>query len=259
MTRALIFDCDGVLADTERDGHRVAFNTMFEEFGLPLRWDPATYGERLKIAGGKERLRSLFTTDLPGYPGLPADAGAQAGLVAAWHKRKTEIYTELIRNGQITPRTGVRRLARAASGAGWRLAVASTSAGPSVKAVLERAAGPDLAARFTVFAGDIVSQKKPAPDIYLAALDALDCSPGSTVVIEDSANGVASAQAAGLPCMVTQSEYSRDEDLTGAGIIVSGLGDPGSDPVKVILNKTSVPIRDYVQLAHLTALMHNSC
>jgi beta-phosphoglucomutase-like phosphatase (HAD superfamily) len=108
-----------------------------------------------------------------------------------------------------------------------------------------------------VLAGDIVSRKKPAPDIYLAALDALDCRPGNTVVIEDSANGVASAQAAGLPCMVTQSEYSRDEDLTGAGIIVSGLGDPGSDPVKVILNKTSVPILDYVQLAHLAALMHN--
>lgn len=258
MTTALIFDCDGVLAETERDGHRVAFNAVFEEIGLPVRWDPATYGERLKIAGGKERLRSVFTADLAGECGLPTDEDAQAVLIAAWHKRKTEIYGDLVRHGQITARSGVRRLAAAASDAGWRLAVASTSAEPSVQAVLRRAVGSELAAEFAVLAGDIVSRKKPAPDIYLAALDALQCRAGQAVAIEDSAAGVTSARQAGLPCLATLSEYSRVEDLTGACIVLSELGDPGLDPVEVFINRASVAVTDYVRLAHVEAVMEGS-
>ena len=256
MTKALIFDCDGVLAETERDGHRVAFNTMFGESGLPVSWDPFTYGQRLKIAGGKERLRSLFSAELRGHPGIPAQADAQSALVARWHKRKTEIYTGLILAGRIAPRTGVKRIAEAAAQAGWRLAVASTSAEPSVRAVLQHAIGENLAGQFSVFAGDLVSRKKPAPDIYLAALEALGCDASEAVAIEDSANGVNSARSAGLPCLVTLSEYSCDEDLSGGSIVVSELGDPGLPPVKVLWNRTGVPIDAYITLTHLEALMH---
>jgi HAD superfamily hydrolase (TIGR01509 family) len=254
MTKALIFDCDGVLAETERDGHRVAFNAMFEEFGLPVRWDEASYARKVQIAGGKERLRSLLTPEFVAQAGLPAAGPALDELVARWHKRKTEIYGDLVAGGAIAPRTGVRRLARAADDAGWRLAVASTSAEPSVLAVLERAAGTGLAARFAVFAGDVVRHKKPAPDIYLHVLDALNVRHGRAAVIEDSGNGVSSARAAGIGCLVTLSEYSGQDDVSGAQIVVSELGDPGLPPVEVLANHTHQPVRGYITLAHIEAI-----
>jgi HAD superfamily hydrolase (TIGR01509 family) len=254
MTKALIFDCDGVLAETERDGHRVAFNAMFEEFGLPVRWDPVSYAREVQIAGGKERLRRLLTPEFVARAGLPAAGQAQGDLIARWHKRKTEIYGDLVAAGTIAPRTGVRRLAQAAHDAGWRLAVASTSAQPSVLAVLERAVGAGLAAGFAVFAGDIVPHKKPAPDIYLHALDALNVRAGQAAVIEDSGNGVSSARAAGIGCLVTLSEYSAGDDVSAAQIVVSELGDPGLSPVEVRANRTARPVRDYITLANIEAV-----
>jgi HAD superfamily hydrolase (TIGR01509 family) len=254
MTKALIFDCDGVLAETERDGHRVAFNAMFTEFGLPVRWDEASYARKVQIAGGKERLRSLLTPEFVAQAGLPAAGPAQDQLVARWHKRKTEIYGNLVAQGGIAPRSGVRRLAQAAHDAGWRLAVASTSAQPSVLAVLERSVGPGLAARFAVFAGDVVRHKKPAPDIYRHALDALNVPAARAAVIEDSANGVASARAAGIGCLVTLSEYSTDADGDGAQIVVSELGDPGRPAIRVLANHTTRPVGDYVTLTALEAV-----
>ncbi|MCX4510746.1 HAD hydrolase-like protein [Streptomyces sp. NBC_01619] len=129
---ALIFDCDGVLADTERDGHLPAFNAAFEEFGLPVRWSDEEYAEKVKVGGGKERMRTLLTPDFVAA-GLPTDPAALEEQVAAWHRRKTEIYTGIIRGGDIPPRPGVRRLAAEAYEAGWTLAVASTSAEVSVR------------------------------------------------------------------------------------------------------------------------------
>ena len=170
---ALIFDCDGVLADTERFGHLPAFNQMFAEFDLPVRWSEAEYGAKLKIGGGKERMTSLLTPDFVASAGLPTSADEQRALVARWHQRKTAIYTEMVTAGTLPARPGVRRLAAEAEAAGWRLAVASTSAEPSVRAVLEHAVGPESAARFLVLAGDVVDHKKPAPDIYLLALERL--------------------------------------------------------------------------------------
>jgi HAD superfamily hydrolase (TIGR01509 family) len=254
MTRALIFDCDGVLAQTERDGHRVAFNTMFAEFGLPVWWDPADYAVKLRIAGGKERLTSLLTADFVAETGLPADPAEQQRLVSRWHRRKTEIYTDLIASGLITPRTGVRRLTEEAHDAGWRLAVASTSAEPSVRAVLERVVGGDLATEFAVLAGDIAPRKKPAPDVYLLALDSLHCSGGDAVAIEDSGAGVLSATGAGIGCLVTISEYTRDDDFAAAAIVVSDLGDPGL-PLQVVANRTGAKLDPYVSLDDLMTLL----
>ena len=177
--RAIVFDCDGVLADTERYGHLPAFNAVFREFGVPLEWSEAEYGERLRVAGGKERMASALTPDVIRAAGLPDDPEALAGHVAAWHKRKTALYTEMVTAGRLPPRPGVTRLIAEAQDAGWRLGVASTSAEPSVRAILDQAAGPERAARFdVVLAGDCVAHKKPAPDIYLLALERLGMEPG---------------------------------------------------------------------------------
>ena len=129
----LIFDCDGVLADTERDGHRVAFNQTFREFGLPVEWSEEEYAVKLQIAGGKERMASLLTREFVAANGLPEDSAGQAAEVARWHKRKTAIYTEMVAAGKLPPRPGIRRIITAAQDDGWKLAVASTSAEASVR------------------------------------------------------------------------------------------------------------------------------
>jgi len=223
----LIFDCDGVLADTERYGHLPAFNQTFEEFGLPVRWSEEDYGQKLLIGGGKERMRSLLTPEFVAAAGLPIDQQGQDEAIAAWHRRKTEIYTAMVADGKLPGRPGIRRVIAAATDAGWRIAVASTSAEPSVRAVLEHAAGPELSRDVAVFAGDIVPAKKPAPDIYQLAVRELGADPSRTVVVEDSRNGLLAATGAGLRCLVTVNGYTKDEDFTEAVLVVSGLGDPG--------------------------------
>jgi HAD superfamily hydrolase (TIGR01509 family) len=250
---ALIFDCDGVLADTERDGHLPAFNQTFAEFGLPVRWSEQEYGRRLQIGGGKERIRSLLTPEFARAAGLPAGAEEQAELVRHWHRRKTEIFTAMVRSGAIAPRPGIRRIARAAAEAGWPLAVASTSAVDSVRAVLDAAAGPGLAARFAVFAGDVVAHKKPAPDIYLLALRQLGTPAAEAVVIEDSRNGLLAAAGAGIGCLITLSTYTQQEKMTGAALVVSSLGDPGGNEVRVLANRTGTVPGKYITLPDIAA------
>ncbi|MDT8399263.1 MAG: HAD hydrolase-like protein, partial [Pseudomonadales bacterium] len=164
--KTLIFDCDGVLADTEQFGHLPAFNQMFREYGLPLQWSVEEYGRKLKIGGGKERMQSLLTPEFIGKAGLPGDAAALAEIVARWHRRKTEIYTGMVMAGLLPARPGVRRLILEALAADWTLAVASTSAQQSVEAILTHAIGADELKHFAaILAGDVVPQKKPAPDI----------------------------------------------------------------------------------------------
>jgi HAD superfamily hydrolase (TIGR01509 family) len=251
----LLFDCDGVLADTERDGHLAAFNQTFAEFGLPVRWSEEDYGRMLQIGGGKERMRSLMTADLVHGAGLPVDPADQAELIARWHQRKTEVFTGMVQAGQLAPRPGVGRIARAAVAAGWQVAVASTSAGESVRAVLETAVGADLATRFAIFAGDVVPRKKPAPDIYLLALRELQADPAQAVVIEDSRNGLLAATGAGIACLITLSTYTWHEDMTEAALVVSSLGDPGDPEVSVVANKTGVPVHGHVTLPNIEACL----
>ncbi|MEU0955955.1 HAD-IA family hydrolase [Streptomyces niveus] len=253
---ALIFDCDGVLADTERDGHLPAFNETFAEFGLPVRWSDEEYARKVKVGGGKERMRTLLTPEFVAAASLPSDPAALDEQVARWHRRKTEIYTGIIRGGSVPPRPGVRRVAVAAYEAGWTLAVASTSAEASVRSVLELAMGPELAARFSVFAGDVVQRKKPAPDIYAFAVRRLGLDPADVVVIEDSRNGLLAALGAGLACAVTTSAYTGDEDFTGASLVVDSLGDP--PPEEIVTHVLSDPLGvrpgPCVVLADLAAL-----
>jgi HAD superfamily hydrolase (TIGR01509 family) len=250
----LIFDCDGVLADTERYGHLPAFNQTFEEVGLPVRWSDDDYREKVLIGGGKERMASLLTPEFVAANGLPSDEEGQRSMLADWHRRKTAIYTALVQSGALPPRPGIRRIVTEAAAGGWGLAVASTSAEPSVRAVLEHAAGPELAARFAVFAGDVVPHKKPAPDIYLLALSQLGIGPDDGLVIEDSGNGVRAAVDAGLRTVVTVSAYTADEDFTGASLVVSSLGDPG-EPAVALATPVGVHPGPLVALTDLAAVL----
>jgi HAD superfamily hydrolase (TIGR01509 family) len=247
---ALIFDCDGVLADTERDGHRPAFNQTFAEAGVPVQWSVDEYADKLRIGGGKERMASLLTAEFVAANRLPTDPDGQQQLLADWHRRKTAIYKEMVRAGRLPARSGIARVVDEALAAGWSLAVASTSAEESVRAVLEHAVGEANASRFDVFAGDVVPAKKPDPAIYLLALERMGLEPDDAIVIEDSRNGLLAAVGAGLRCVVTVSGYTADEDMREATLVVSSLGDPG-DPARVLANRSAARPGQLVTLADL--------
>jgi HAD superfamily hydrolase (TIGR01509 family) len=253
---ALIFDCDGVLADTERDGHLPAFNQTFAEFGLPVRWSEDDYAEKLRIGGGKERMASLLTPGFVREARLPEDADGQRAAIAEWHARKTEIYTQMVTRGDLPARPGVSRLIGEALDAGWALAVASTSAEPSVRAVLEHVAGPERAARFAaVFAGDVVPRKKPAPDIYEHAIERLGVPPSEALVIEDSRNGLEAASGAGLRCLVTVNGYTESEDFDEAVLVVTSLGDPGGERTRVLASRGRARPGEWVTVDDLEACL----
>ncbi|MGM0413260.1 MAG: HAD family hydrolase [Pseudomonadota bacterium] len=221
--KALLFDVDGTLADTERDGHRIAFNRAFADAGLDWHWDEPLYGELLAITGGKERIRHYLALHRPDED-LPADLDA---LIADLHAAKTRHYTELLATGAIPLRPGVERLLREARGAGLRLGIATTTTPANVTALLESTLGPESLDWFEVIAaGDIVPAKKPAPDIYHYALEKMDLAPEEALAFEDSANGVRSAREAGVPPVVTVNDYTRDHDFTGAISILDSLGEP---------------------------------
>jgi HAD superfamily hydrolase (TIGR01509 family) len=259
MTRALIFDCDGVLADTERDGHLVAFNQMWREQGVDWQWSLAQYAEKVKIGGGKERMASLGQDDdfRAVYP-VPESEEAWWQTVAAWHKRKSEIYKELIASGALPGRPGVKRLAEEALAEGWTLAVCSTSALSSVQAVLEHVMGPETAARFAgVFAGDMVKAKKPAPDVYNLAARELGLDPAACVVVEDSRNGLLAAEAAGMASVITVNELTKDEDFGEAAIVLTCLGDPGGEQAVVLANRTEARPEGWFGVADLEKVLES--
>jgi HAD superfamily hydrolase (TIGR01509 family) len=252
----LIFDCDGVLADTERYGHLPAFNQTFREFGLPVQWSEEEYGRRLLIGGGKERMASLLTPEFIAEAKLPEESEAQMIEVGRWHGRKTAIYTEMVAQGKLPPRPGIRRVVAAAQDAGWTLAVASTSADPAVRAILEYAVGRDRAERFDlVLAGDVVPHKKPAPDIYQLCLQRLGVPTSQVLVIEDSRNGLLAARDAGLRCLITVNGYTKDEENGEAVLVVTSLGDPGGEKTQVIANRGSARPGDWVILPDLEACL----
>jgi HAD superfamily hydrolase (TIGR01509 family) len=256
VVSTLIFDCDGVLADTERFGHLPAFNATFREFDLPVQWSVKEYGRLLRISGGKERMATLLTPGFVSAAGLPTDPEAQAVEIARWHKRKTAIYTDMVAQGALPARPGITRIIAAAQDAGWTLAVCSTSADDSVRAILDHAAGPARASRFDlVLAGDVVAHKKPAPDIYRLALERLGASPASVLVIEDSRNGLLAAVGAGLRCLVTVNGYTQDEDSSEAALVVTSLGDPGAEHTSVLANRSAARPGNWVSLADLEAIL----
>ncbi len=226
MLKALIFDCDGVLVDTERDAHRVGFNRAFAQMGIDADWDVALYGKLLLVAGGKERMRVYF--DEYGWPEGTADRDA---LIAELHKVKTAITSELVSTLPVRP--GVLRIIDEARAAGVRLGVCTTSNPKFIDAVLDLFGAERKAAFEFVHAGDVVAKKKPAPDIYLLALDTLGLPAHECLVVEDSRNGLLAARGAGLPVLITTSTYTVDEDFTGAAKVVPELGDEPNVNVKL--------------------------
>ena len=218
--KALIFDCDGVLVDTERDGHRVAFNRAFAAAGIDAEWNVDLYGELLKIAGGKERMTHYFNRH-----GWPPGTSANT-LIPELHKRKTAIFTDLVAAGALPLRPGVTRLVDEAHAAGVRLGVCTTSDPKAIDGVLGLFGAKRKAWFEIVLAGDVVKNKKPDPEIYILAkqklgLDAKDC-----VVVEDSRNGLLASLGAGMPTLITTSTYTAGEDFSGAAKVVPELGDP---------------------------------
>jgi HAD superfamily hydrolase (TIGR01509 family) len=227
MIEALIFDCDGVLVDTERDGHRVGFNRAFAEFGIDADWSVELYAKLLLVAGGKERMTAYF--DEFGWPEGADGDEAKGELIKRLHLSKTAITAGLVSEGGLPLRPGIARIVDEAIAAGVRLGVCTTSNPKFIDAVLDLF-GPERKAKFEfVHAGDCVSRKKPDPEIYQLAQASLGVPPTRCVVIEDSRNGLLAAKGAGFPCLITTSTYTIDEDFAEADKVVSELGDaPGS-------------------------------
>jgi HAD superfamily hydrolase (TIGR01509 family) len=220
--RALVFDVDGTLADTE-EAHRQAFNAAFLAHSLPWEWSPELYGELLGVTGGKERIgRYLESLPLSG----PERDGLRR-LVPLVHSTKTRLFAEFVEMGNVPLRPGVARLIGEARSAGVPLAIASTTTPANVNALLTRSLGLGALGWFGAIAtGDVVANKKPAPDIYRLALGTLRLPAAGCVAIEDSALGVRAAKAAGLYTIAVPTRWTADQDLGNADLVLPSLGDP---------------------------------
>lgn len=223
--RALVWDVDGTLAETEHDGHLPAFNAAFAEAGAPFNqwhWDEATYADLLGVAGGKERVLHWWRR-IDASGAASPDAAAR---VAALHEAKTRHYTLRVAKGAVSLRPGVEALLRGAREAGLPQAIATTTQPDNERALITHTLGHAAMSWFDVVgAGDVVPRKKPAPDIHHWVLDRLGVPPAEVLVIEDSAVGVAAARAAGLAVLAVRSAFSRQDDFTGAVAVVDSLQD----------------------------------
>ncbi|HUP68197.1 MAG TPA: HAD-IA family hydrolase [Acidimicrobiales bacterium] len=241
---AVVFDIDGTLVDSERHGHRVAFNMAFEAFGLPYRWDEEEYGRLLRTTGGQRRIDGYLAAQGVGEK-------ERAEMAPALHARKTAITNDLIVAGRIQPRPGVVRLLRELSDAAIRLAVATTGSRGWVEQVLATSLGGF--AFEAVVTGDEVSARKPDPEAFAVALERLHLADDAAVAVEDSAEGLESAKGAGLACVVVANGYTLDHDLAAADLLLDGFGEP-SAPAKVLADRAATGCTGILNVATLTSV-----
>jgi HAD superfamily hydrolase (TIGR01509 family) len=243
--KAIFFDQDGVIIDTERDGHRVAFNDTFKHMGFDTEWDVEYYHELLQVGGGKERMRHHLKTYGFGED-IPEDEVDD--LIKKMHAYKTDRFIELIESGSLPLRPGIHRFMKKAVEAGLILTVTTTSNERAAHAIAYNVL-EDIPFKY-VLAGDIVSKKKPDPAIYHLALEKTGFKPEECLVIEDSRNGILAAKAAGIRVIATSNFYTEREDLSDADIIVTNLGDPDGEKGQLI--KGEIP--DYDGVLHIYQL-----
>jgi HAD superfamily hydrolase (TIGR01509 family) len=221
MLRAILWDVDGTLAETERDGHLLAFNRAFEALDIPWRWSPSRYGELLAVAGGRERLLH----DMLSQPQAPADSALRAELVGRIHSLKNELYAGIVAAGSLPLRAGVSELFEDCAAAGVRMAIVTTTSEANVAALLAAHLGSGWRSRFAaVLCAEQAPQKKPDPQVYLRALQALGLPPEQALAIEDSPAGVAAALAAQIAVVVVRSFYFATADVPGALAVGPSLG-----------------------------------
>lgn len=250
--KALIFDCDGVLAETERDGHRVAYNMAFEEMGINAHWSLEEYGKLLRFTGGKERMKHFFSENPSDFPVKKFDDQ----YIQEIHNCKTKIYINMISENKLKLKPGIERLIKEAYDKDVQLFVCSTSHQDSVLKLLEMNLGQEGIDYFTgIFCGDVVKRKKPSPDIYNLVKRKFGLSGEECLVIEDSRAGLLSAKAAGMRCIITPSFYNLDEDFKEADAIVSSLGDPGDTKINIIKRSKANLDTDYIKLEDLNMII----
>ena len=220
MIKALLWDVDGTIAETERDGHRVAFNRAFEALGLAWRWDEARYGELLRVTGGRERLLH----DMATRSDAPVLLDERLALARRLHEVKNRAYGEIVASGSIQLREGVQPIMEQCRERGVRLGIVTTTSTANVQALMAAELGAAWRQRFdVVVCGEDTAQKKPHPEAYLRALAALKIAPNEALAIEDSPGGATSAREAQVPVVVTRSAYFANDPIDGAVAIGPGL------------------------------------
>ncbi|MBT3255835.1 MAG: HAD-IA family hydrolase [Deltaproteobacteria bacterium] len=247
--KAIFFDQDGVIIDTEKDGHRIAFNEAFKAFGYDFEWDVEQYHRLLQISGGKERMRHYFHEKSLFGDLLKSE---EDEFIKDLHGKKTEIFISLIESGKLPLRPGIKRIMKEAMAKGLKLGVCTTANERSAHAIA-RGILNEIEFEF-VLAGEVVSKKKPDPEIYLLALRKSGLKPNQCIVVEDSRNGILAAKAAGLRVVATTNVYTEQEDLSDADIILTTLGDPGSE--KGILKKGDKERLEFDGVLHVDQLMN---
>jgi HAD superfamily hydrolase (TIGR01509 family) len=239
MLRALIWDVDGTVAETERDGHRIAFNHAFETLGLPWHWGVSLYGELLHVTGGRERLLRF----MQGRADVPASGAGRDALARELHRRKNDAYAALVAQGGLEARPGVRRLMDECRSAGVALAVATTTSTSNVQALFSSLFGTAWRERFAaVVCAEDAPEKKPHPQAYRLVLARLGVAADEAFALEDSPNGLLAARAAGLRCGITRSTYFSDADFEGAAWVCDDLDTPPPMTLSVLGSVPSVRI-----------------